>query len=140
MKKNIRSDFQSRQYMLSENYELYYYSDLHFKNVKIHSHNYYEFYFFLKGDVEMLLDGEAHPLTEGDIIVVPPGILHQARILDPEKPYSRIVFWLSRENYEACISKKKLLVVDHAGHGSSVFENTKLYEDTEKAFLEEALG
>ena len=101
MKKNIRSDFQSRQYMLSENYELYYYSDLHFKNVKIHSHNYYEFYFFLKGDVEMLLDGEAHPLTEGDIIVVPPGILHQARIRDPEKPYSRIVFWLSRENYEA---------------------------------------
>lgn len=47
---------------------------------------------------------------------------------------------MSRENYEACISKKKLLVVDHAGHGSSVFENTKLYEDTEKAFLEEALG
>ena len=101
MKKNIRSDFQSRQYMLSENYELYYYSDLHFKNVKIHSHNYYEFYFFLKGEVEMLLDGEAHPLTEGDIIVVPPGILHQARILDPEKPYSRIVFWHSRESYEA---------------------------------------
>ncbi len=101
MKKNIRSDFQSRQYMLSTNFELYYYSDLHFKNVAIHSHNYYEFYFFLKGDVEMLIDGVPHPLAEGDVIVVPPGILHQARILDPEKAYSRIVFWISRDSYEA---------------------------------------
>lgn len=116
MKKKIRSDFQSRQYMLSSNFELYYYSDLHFKNVKIHSHNYYEFYFFLKGDVEMLIDGVTHPLTEGDIIAVPPGILHQARILDPEKPYSRIVFWLSRESYEtlAALSPSYTYITEYA--------------------------
>ena len=101
MKKNIRSDFQPRQYMLSKDYELFYYSDLHFKNVNVHSHDYYEFYFFLKGDVEMLIGGGTRPLAEGDIIVVPPGIPHQARVLDPEKPYSRIVLWISRESYEA---------------------------------------
>ncbi|MCR5294544.1 MAG: AraC family transcriptional regulator [Lachnospiraceae bacterium] len=100
MKKNIRSDFQTRQYMLSKDYELYYYSDLHFKNVNLHSHDYYEFYFFLNGRVEMLIEGKSCPLAEGDIIAVPPGVLHQARILDPEEAYSRIVLWISRESFK----------------------------------------
>lgn len=46
---------------------------------------------------------------------------------------------MSYENYEACGTKKKLLIVEHAGHGSSVYENTENYETTEKAFLEEVL-
>ena len=31
-------------------------------------------------------------------------------------------------------------MVEGAGHGSSVFENQPLYEQTEKAFLADALG
>ena len=48
--------------------------------------------------------------------------------------------WMSRKNYEACISKKELLFVDNAGHGSSVFENRELYEKTEKEFLDDIFG
>ena len=48
--------------------------------------------------------------------------------------------WMSRKNYDACPSKKRLLLVENAGHGSSVFENTALYERTEKEFLAEVLG
>lgn len=44
---------------------------------------------------------------------------------------------MSRENYKVCTSKKKLLVVESAGHASSVFENTALYEKTEGEFLAE---
>ena len=47
---------------------------------------------------------------------------------------------MSQKNYEACPSKKRLLMVEGAGHGSSVFENQPLYEQTEKAFLADALG
>ncbi len=45
--------------------------------------------------------------------------------------------WMSEENYKACSSMKKLLFVENAGHGSSVFENTELYEKTEREFLSE---
>ena len=31
--KKIRSDFNSRQYMLAEDFELYYYSDLNLQNI-----------------------------------------------------------------------------------------------------------
>ena len=48
--------------------------------------------------------------------------------------------WMSEKNYDACPSKKRLLMVEGAGHGSSVFENQPLYEATEKAFLRDALG
>ena len=52
MKNNNReSRFSTRQYMLNEDYEVYYYNDLHFTSVGSHSHDYYEFYFFEEGDV-----------------------------------------------------------------------------------------
>jgi fermentation-respiration switch protein FrsA (DUF1100 family) len=48
--------------------------------------------------------------------------------------------WMTQQNYDDCPSKKRLLFVENAGHGSSVFENRALYEQTEKEFLAEALG
>lgn len=45
--------------------------------------------------------------------------------------------WMSEKNYEACSAKKQLLMVEDAGHGSSVFENQELYERTEREFLGE---
>ena len=51
MKKTLKTQFLTRQYMLSKDYELYYYSDSHMANVDSHTHDYYEFYFFLEGTV-----------------------------------------------------------------------------------------
>ena len=48
--------------------------------------------------------------------------------------------WMSQMNYDFCSSKKRLLFVENAGHGSSVFENLPLYEQTEKEFLADVLG
>ena len=48
--------------------------------------------------------------------------------------------WMSQKNYDACPSKKRLLMVENAGHGSSVFENPALYEQTEKEFLDDVMG
>lgn len=94
--KQLRSEFNSRQYMLSEDFELFYYSDLHFQSVGRHSHPYTEVYLFAEGQVSMELGGKSHVLRPGDVIVVPPGTEHQARILPGEQPYRRFVFWLSR--------------------------------------------
>jgi fermentation-respiration switch protein FrsA (DUF1100 family) len=48
--------------------------------------------------------------------------------------------WMTLKNYDLCSGKKKLLMVEHAGHGSSVFENQALYEQTEKEFLADVFG
>ena len=101
MKRQRSTAFVSRQYMLSKDYEIYYYSDLRFQSVGSHSHDYYEFYFFVEGAVTMEVGGRRYPLAVGDVVVVPPGVPHRAVLRDPAAPYRRFVFWLSREYAEA---------------------------------------
>ena len=86
--------------MLSRDYEIYYYSDSHMEPVDLHEHNYYEFYFFLEGDVSIQIEEKLYGLRLGDVVVIPPGVRHRAVIHNPNLPYSRFVFWISIDYYE----------------------------------------
>lgn len=97
MKKDLRTEFSTRQYMLSKDFEIYYYNDRNMPIVGMHSHNYYEFYFFLEGNVKMQIQDEQHILQYGDLILIPPGIYHRAVIENMDVPYRRFVFWISQE-------------------------------------------
>ena len=97
MKKNLQTTFSPRQYMLSRDYEIYYYSDSSFCGVTSHTHNYYEFYLFLEGDVSIDIAGDIHPLKNGDVILIPPNVPHHALIHSEDAPYRRFVFWISTE-------------------------------------------
>ena len=43
MRKNLQTAFSTRQYMISQDFEIYYYNDLNLEKVPLHSHDYYEF-------------------------------------------------------------------------------------------------
>lgn len=101
MGKRQTSKFITRQYMLGDEYEVYYFSDTHFRSVGSHSHDYYELYFFEEGAVTMVIDEKPCPLQPGDVIVIPPGMDHRALLTDPEKPYRRFVLWLRPAYLEA---------------------------------------
>lgn len=96
MKKNLQTKFSTRQKMLSKDFELYYYSDRELERVESHTHDYYEFYFFLEGNVELVIDGTAYKPGYGDVILIPPGTMHQVKVLNQEKEYRRFVFWIRR--------------------------------------------
>ena len=116
MKKKLRSEFNSRQYMLSQDFELYYYSDLHFSSVGRHSHPYTEVYLFCEGEVDMEIGGRRHALSRGDVLVLPPGTGHRAVVRSGETPYRRFVFWLSESYCEALRAESPdyLLLFDRA--------------------------
>lgn len=97
MKKYLQTQFSPRQHMMSRDFEIYYYNDISITQVKSHAHNYYEFYFFLEGNVTMEIDGKNYALKDGDIVMIPPKISHRAVVQNKEKPYRRFVFWISRE-------------------------------------------
>ena len=97
MKKNLQTTFIPRQDMLEKHFELYYYNDSHLAGIKGHSHDYYEFYFFLEGDVSMYIEGILYELNPGDVILIPPGVRHHGVVHDEDKPYRRFVFWISKE-------------------------------------------
>lgn len=95
MKQNLQSTFNPRQYMLSRDFEIYYYNDKNPNKVDFHTHDYYEFYFFLEGDVSIQIEQEVYPLRFGDIMLIPPGTAHRLVIHDPNIRYRRFVFWIS---------------------------------------------
>lgn len=82
MAKNLQTKFSTRQYMLSRDFEIYYYNEPASEKVSIHSHDYYEFYFFLEGDVSIWIEGEQYPLKYGDMVLIPPGIKHMAVVME----------------------------------------------------------
>lgn len=95
MRKELRTKFSDRQYMLEKDFELYYYRDQHPGEVKQHIHNYYEFYFFVEGAVGMEIENRTCPLKYGDVVLIPPGLKHRAVIFDQNLAYSRFIFWIS---------------------------------------------
>ena len=101
MKQNLQSTFNPRQYMLSRDFEIYYYNDKTPNKVDYHTHNYYEFYFFLEGDVSIQIDKEIYQIRFGDIMLIPPGTAHRLVIHDENVRYRRFVFWISLAYYES---------------------------------------
>ena len=97
MKKNLQTKFSTRQYMVSKDFEIYYYKDFELSKVEQHTHNYFEIYFFLEGNVSMKIRENLHPLRYGDVVVIPPHVRHQAVIHSRGIPYRRFVFWIARE-------------------------------------------
>ena len=97
MKKNLRTDFSTRQYMLSKDFEVYYYNDRHFSGVEDHTHDYYEFYFFMEGNVSMSIHNKNYRLSPGDMVLIPPGVRHHAFNVEENIPYQRFVFWISQD-------------------------------------------
>ena len=97
MKKNLQTAFSTRQYMLSRDFEIYYYSTRHLNRVENHAHTYYEFYFFLEGDVTMIIEDSSFLLKQGDVVLIPPKVHHYAIINSHEQPYRRFVLWISEE-------------------------------------------
>ena len=97
MRKKLQTAFQPRQYMLSQDFELYYYEDRALPKVELHDHNYYEFYFFLEGDVQMQIGDTLYPVRYGDIMLIPPHVSHRPIIRNQEQPYRRFVFWISQD-------------------------------------------
>lgn len=97
MNRSLQSQFHTRQHMLSKDFELYYYSDRNLSKVDWHSHDYYEFYFFLEGDVVMQAGEQSYAVREGDILMIPPAVRHRLVIQSRSVPYRRFVFWISRD-------------------------------------------
>ncbi|MCQ2541271.1 MAG: AraC family transcriptional regulator [Lachnospiraceae bacterium] len=122
MRKNLRSEFITRQYMLSHDYELYFYSDIHMKSGVPHTHKYYEFYFFIDGDITMHISNTSFKLKPGDLIIIPPNTSHYAEVNDSNRYYQRFVFWISEEYY-----KSLFRITPAFGYVTDLSDNHEVY-------------
>ncbi len=96
-KTDLQTAFSTRQYMLSKDFEIYYYCDLKPRPVISHTHDYYEFYFFMEGDVILHVDQHQYPIKPGDFLLIPPNTPHHSESMESRMPYRRIVLWISQD-------------------------------------------
>lgn len=90
--------FDSRQNMNCSDYEIFHYNEPPKNGVDIHSHDFYEIFFLLGGDISYWIEGETYHLKKGDILLINPMTLHRP-LIPAEKPaYERIVLWIEK-NY-----------------------------------------
>ena len=104
MKKEKPTGFNTRQYMNSQELEVFFYRDLDLSHVEDHSHPYYELYYFLDGNVSFQVENNVYPLEKGDYLMVPPGDRHHPVFKSPNSTYQRIVLWISQSFYDSMVS------------------------------------
>ncbi len=123
MRKRLQTAFQPRQYMLSHDFELYYYEDRARPKVSLHTHDYYEFYFFMEGDMQMQIGDDRYSVRYGDIMLIPPRVPHRPLIKSDDTPYRRFVFWISQE------------YCNHLLQSSPDYAYIMQYVETEKRYI-----
>ena len=89
------NEFDTRQYMLDNAFEAFYYEDANLEQVPSHQHNFYEIYLFEGGDVTYEVRDKLYNLLPGDILLFPPQEPHHPIFNSWRVTYSRLVLWIS---------------------------------------------
>jgi AraC-like DNA-binding protein len=89
------SAWRSSQLMSRPDYEINYYRDKDFGTVEMHSHDFYELYFFMSGDASYIVENGHYKLEKGDVLLISPMNLHQLDVNDSSHYYERIVLWIN---------------------------------------------
>ena len=71
--------------------------DIGWTTQSFHMHPHYEFYLFIQGKVQMIIEDESFDTHPMDLFIFPPGILHRALVLDSSVPYERAYFYITRK-------------------------------------------
>lgn len=69
--------------------------------IYFHSHDFYEIYFFMDGNVKYYIENESYVLSRGNILIIPPGKLHRP-VFDGDLPYERYVLWIYHPHAAEC--------------------------------------
>lgn len=105
--KNIpESPENGSQLMRDKRYEITHYRDTYLKKVSLHSHDFYELYFFISGDASYIIDNLTYQLQSGDILLISPSNLHQLDMHSPSISYERIVLWINPKYLRTLSSSK----------------------------------
>lgn len=101
--------FDPRQNMTENDFEIFHYKDAKFEGVAVHQHDFYEIYFFIDGSVEYSVEGKSFQLCSGDLLLINPLELHQARISKKQGVYERIVLWINKNYLSSLCSNETSL-------------------------------
>jgi len=102
MAENSFQPFTRRQTMIRRDFEIYRYR--YMDEVELHHHDFYEIYMLLRGSVSYTVENRIFHMRAGDLMLISPLELHQARVDSNDEPYERMVLWVDRGYLESLSS------------------------------------
>lgn len=90
-------NFDPRQVMRRETFEIFHYRDPRPGTVEVHHHDFYEVYCLLGGDVSYWVEGRIIHMKPGDLLFINPMELHRPMPASQTQVCERFVLWVNRE-------------------------------------------
>lgn len=85
------------QVMRNNSFEITHYRDAYPRTVSLHSHDFFELYYFVSGEVDYIIDNIRFNLKEDDILLISPDNLHQIDTINENVSYERMVLWIDKK-------------------------------------------
>ena len=89
--------FDHRQYMAKDNMEIFHYNNASSCACAPHRHDFYELYFLLGDELDIIVDGLRYSLRANSAMFVAPGQLHRPDVSGPVRNIDRFVLWLTED-------------------------------------------
>ncbi len=103
--------FKTLKLNLENDIEVHFDSSVITPEMKKHTHNYYEIIFCNNGNVKYLIGEKIYDVSYGDIIIIPPNIMHgPLHYNNNNEPYERYVLWLDATFFANEIKNDSMLV------------------------------
>ena len=94
-------NFDPRQTMRREDFEIFHYREPRPEEVEVHHHDFYEIYLFLGGKAEYWVEGQIFRLQPGDLLLINPMEIHRPIFKGESSVYERIVLWIDKNYLES---------------------------------------
>ena len=104
-----------------------------FSEFGCHMHGVYEIYYFVSGDVEIMVEGRIFKLTPHSLIIFPPNVLHGCQVNSREE-YVRYCLYISPQDM---MPERRHLLTDIIPSDIKSHSHEILYEHTEAFQLEQ---
>lgn len=84
----------------NDEFEIYHVSTPKHTQPWFHTHDFYEIFFLLDGDIQVFLEEYVFSPSPGTMIIFPPGHMHRAITTDANTHYERMYIYISRDCLE----------------------------------------
>ena len=82
--------------MMREDFEVFHFRGNNGFQIAPHFHDFYECSLLLSGQLSYQIESATFAEEPGDLLLIGPNHVHRPLFIHEDKPYARIVFWLSR--------------------------------------------
>lgn len=109
--------------MAEPDFEIDHYKDASYPPVASHYHEFYEFFLFVSGNADYVVHDKMFRLKPGDLLIIPPAIMHHPIFRDFEIPYERYVLWLSPPAFDTMKNRPGHRLLSPSGSCKNIFDS-----------------